>query len=85
MKKQYNFRLDPSLVSQLDSFDGSRTFNLQNAIQLYVDGNNNGNTKHTQHLEEEILYLRSRVNNLLTVKIPLLNWIKQKLIESKLT
>ena len=78
MNKAYTFRLDPSLISQLDVFDGSRTSNIRNAIQGYCDSTYNGNTNYIQHLNEEVDYLRSQNNALMVTKLPLLQqWINK--------
>ena len=37
MKKAYTFRLNPTLIQKLDTFDNSRTYNVNLAIQNYVD------------------------------------------------
>ena len=79
MKKAYTFRLDPSIVSMLDMFSGSRTSNLQKAIHSYCNGNDNGNTLYLHHLEEEVLYLRQQNNALMVAKLPLLSRVLHKL------
>ena len=70
MKKAYTFRLDMSLMKQLDMFVGTRTHNITNAIQLYLQDNDNGNTKYMQHLEEEVLFLRNQNTALTVTKYP---------------
>ena len=83
MKKNYSFRFEPSLIKSLDGFEGSRTYNLRCAIQLYCDGNakrNTGcNTDYIQHLNAEVLYLRNQNNALLVSRMPLLSRVILKL------
>ena len=84
MKKLYNFRLDPNLIMEVDKLNGSRTFNVTNALQSYLqyDTQNSYNVdlNYLHHLEEEISYLRSQVNGLMLARIPLLSKIKLKLL-----
>lgn len=79
MKKAYTFRLEPTLVNLLDNFDGTRTSNLSNAIQLYCNGNDNSNTSYIHHLEDEVNYLRNQNNALMVSKLPLLARVIQKI------
>jgi hypothetical protein len=62
MKKIYTFRLDPNLIKKLDTFDGTRTYNLDQAIQKYVQNiyNDmyNSNTETIQILKDTITDLR---------------------------
>ena len=36
MKQLYNFRLDPDLINELDKLEGNRTYNLTEALHLYL-------------------------------------------------
>ena len=80
MKKAYTFRLDPALVNQLDVFSGNRTYNLELAIQQYIQPEHNNNISYIQHLESEVQYLRSQNDKLLVSSIPILSRIKLKLL-----
>ena len=66
MKKAYTFRLDPNLIKKLDSFDGNRTYNVDLAIQSYVqDGFNssyNCNTEVVQILKDQLMDLKNDKN-----------------------
>ena len=79
MNKAYTFRLDTTLITQLDMFPGSRTGNIRNAIHKYCNGNTDNNTDFIQHLESEIVYLRSQNNALLITKMPLLQRVIHRL------
>lgn len=84
MKKPYTFRLDPNLIKKLDTFDGTRTFNVELSIQHYVQSgcsnSYNDNTAYVQHLESEIVYLRDQNDKLLISSVPLFSRIKLKLL-----
>lgn len=36
MLKQYNFRVDPKDIKRLDQMEGTRSYNIRNAIQMYI-------------------------------------------------
>ena len=76
MKKAYTFRLDPALVNQLDVFNGNRTYNLELAIQQYIQPQHDNNISYIQHLESEVQYLRSRNDKLMVFSIPFLSKLK---------
>jgi len=80
MKKLYNFRLDINLINQLDKLDGSRTSNVQAALQSYLQNDSqctyNINLDYLHHLESEIGYLRAQVNGLMFARFPLIGKLK---------
>jgi hypothetical protein len=41
MLKQYNFRIDPQDIKQIDQLNGTRSYNIRNAIQSYIKNQNN--------------------------------------------
>jgi len=63
MKKAYTFRFDPTLIKKLDLFEGSRTYNVDLAIQNYVgDGftkSYDSNTDIIQLLKDQIADLKT--------------------------
>lgn len=87
MKKQYSFRLDQQLIKQLDEFTGSRTANIEQAIQVYV----NKDTKEIQNNTNDIQYYQQQNQHLLNMVQDLTNklmisnmsWIKRKLLGTK--
>ena len=83
MKKLYNFRIETTLIKQIDKLNGSRTQNITDALQMYLQNDTqeiyNVNTNYITHLEEEIIYLRNQVNALMVTKMPLLQRIVAKL------
>jgi len=62
MKKSYTFRLDQTLINDLDLYDGSRTSNLTKAIRMYVLGESH---LHNENNTDEIQYLRDLNSKLL--------------------
>jgi hypothetical protein len=59
MKKMYSFRLESTLINEFDKLDGSRTSNIQKAIESYcLPQRDYSNTMYLQHLEQEVAYLR---------------------------
>ena len=92
MKKLYNFRLDSNLIKQVDKLDGSRTSNVTNALQSYLqsDTQNIYNVNLVDLLQSQIVdlkndksYLQNQVNALMISRFPLLSRIKLKLLEGK--
>ena len=89
MKKAYTFRFDATLIKKLDLFDGSRTYNVDLAIQNYVsDGfskSYDSNTDIIQILKDHIVDLKND-KNLLQKRIDYysLSWF-QRLLLSKHT
>ena len=65
IKKAYTFRLDPNLIKQLDTFDNSRTYNINLAIQNYIQS---GFTSTYSSNTEVIQLLKEQVNDLKTDK-----------------
>ena len=67
-KKPYTFRLEPTLIKQLDSFSGTRTYNVDLAIQKYVQNDYNqmynSNTETIQILREQVQDLQQNRDNL---------------------
>ena len=92
MKKLYNFRLESNLIKEVDKLNGSRTLNVTNALQQYLqdDTQNVYNVNMVDLLNDQIMdlkhdkrYLQEQVNALMLAKIPLLSRIKLKLLENK--
>ncbi|GAG63570.1 unnamed protein product [marine sediment metagenome] len=76
MRKAYTFRLDATLIMELDRFPGTRTSNITNAITKYCSVPDASNTNYIQHLEAEVLYLRNQNTALLVSNKPLLQrWV----------
>ena len=67
-KKPYTFRLEPTLIKQLDSFSGTRTYNVDLAIQKYVQNDYNqmynSNTEAVQILKNQVADLQTNRDNL---------------------
>lgn len=62
MKKSYSFRLDSSLINNLDQVEYNRTLGVTNAIQMYLDKTTNiinGNTEVIQILKDQIADLKT--------------------------
>jgi hypothetical protein len=90
MKKLYNFRLDPTLIKELDKLNGTRTYHVSTALQSYLqsDTQNIYNVNlvdllnnQIQDLKEDKRYLQNQVNGLMVSRFPLLSRIKLKLLE----
>lgn len=92
MKKLCNFRLDPNLITEIDLLDGTRTFNVTKALQLYLQSDTQKIhnvdivallTEQIKDLRSDKKYLQGQVNALMLVKMPLLSRIKLKLLSEK--
>lgn len=62
MKKSYSFRLDSSLINNLDQIEYNRTLGVTNAIQMYLDKTTNvinGNTEVIQILKDQVQDLKN--------------------------
>lgn len=91
MKKLCNFRIETILLKELDQLDGSRTQNVTNAIQSYLQINTAPNSynvdlvdllkNQVEDLKDDKHYLQSQVNAFLVTKQPLLQRIIMKLKE----
>lgn len=88
MKKAYTFRLDFDLIKKLDTFDGTRTSNLNVAIQNYVqDGFSSSydvNTvailqQYVDDLKQDKHYLQEQNQALLIAKVPFFQKVFMKL------
>lgn len=90
MKKPYTFRLNSNLIKELDSLNGNRTYNLESAIQMYVqkqyDCTYNSTTETIHVLKETITDLRQD-KQLLQNRIDylMLPWYKRLLLPTKRT
>jgi len=88
MKKLYNFRIETTLIKQIDKLDGNRTENITNALQMYLqpDTQNIYNVNLVDLLKDQItdlkqdkIYLQNQVNALMVTKMPLLQRVIEKL------
>ena len=88
MKKLYNFRLDPSLITEMDRLGKSRTSIVTEALQTYlqIETQTNYNVDLVSLLKSEISdlrkdkeYLMNQNNALMVMKTPLLQQIIYKL------
>ena len=88
MKKLYNFRLDPNLITDMDRLGRSRTSIVTDALQTYLqtDTRMHYDVNLVSLLQTEIAdlrkdkeYLMNQNNALLVMKTPLLQQIIYKL------
>ena len=88
MKKLYNFRLDPDLITDMDRLGRSRTSIVTDALQMYLheETQTNYNVNLVSLLKSEIVdlrkdkeYLMNQNNALMVMKTPLLQQIIYKL------
>lgn len=59
MTHRIDIRLPDGLYKELRKHDGSLTQNVCTALTQYLHSNNNDNSSYTQHLINEVDYLRS--------------------------
>lgn len=55
-KKNYSFRIDTTLIKELDKLEKNRTTAIQNAIQMYIKCNTKCNTNniHIQDTDKQL-------------------------------
>lgn len=83
--KQYNVRLDPSVVKKLDSMPEGRSQAIRNAISLYMQGDTQNvyDTNMVDFLKGQVTYLQ-RMNSYLSLPF-YKRWIMDvPLLENKL-
>jgi len=95
MKKLYNFRLETNLIKKVDKLEGSRTFNVTNALQSYLQCSDNDlqnvyNVELVDMLKAQIddlkddkRYLQDRLDSFMIVKTPLLQRVIGRLKSNK--
>ena len=84
LKKAYTFRLDPALLKKLETFEGSRTSNVEAAIQKYVDSaiQSAYDSNMVEFLQGQVTYLQ-KMNSYLSLPF-YKKWITEvPLLENK--